>query len=205
MDTDLLTERLHLLADGAPLPGTPPADDLRRGRRRLRARRVAATGGATALAAALAGVALGTVPGEQAREPAPRPAERSVADRPAPRAAQDSLAERVEALADGGDDGDKGVIRLDHLRYVSDTLRDRVAGPVGWLSVGTATSWRSVGADRCPAGWTCEAARVRAADRARWAWSGTVRQLAVAFDGTVHVFTLNTADERPAEVAWRTR
>lgn len=204
MDTELLTERLHQLTDAAPLPGTVPADDVRRGRRRLRTRRAAGAGGATALAAALAGVLLGTVPAERAQDPAPRPAEPTVADRPAPRTVQDSLAERVEALGVRGDGGD-GRIRLDRLQYVSDTLRARVAGPVGWLSVGTAASWRSVGADRCPDGWTCEAARVRGADRARWAESGTVRQLAVAFDDTVHVFTLNTEEERPAEVAWATR
>lgn len=205
MDTELLSERLHLLADDAPLPGTPAADDVRRGRRRLRARRLAGAGGATALAAALAGVVLGTVPAEQAQDPAPQPAERTVADRPAPRAVQNSLAERVEALSDGGDGGDKAVIRLDRLQHVSDTLRTRLAGPVGWLSFETATSWRSVGADRCPNGWACEAARVRGADRARWAESGTVHQLAVAFAGTIHVFTFNTEDERPAEVAWSTR
>lgn len=205
MDTDLLGERLHLLTDDAPLPGTAPADDVRRGRRRLRARRLAVAGGATALAAALAGVVLGTVPAERAQDPAPQPADRTVADRPSSRTAEGALAERVEALSDGGDGGDGAVIRLDRLQQVSDAIGARVAGPVGWLSVGTAASWRSLGADRCPTGWTCETARVRGADRARWAESGTVRQLAVAFDGTVHVFTLNAEDARPAEVAWSTR
>lgn len=204
MDTELLTERLHLLADDAPLPGTPPGDDLRRGRRHLRGRRLAVAGGA-ALAAALGGAVLGAAPGEQAHDPAPQPAEQTVADRPVPGTAQESLADRVDSLRADSGGGDQGAIRLDHLRHVSDALQDRVSGHVGWLSVGTSSSWRAVGADRCPTGWTCESARVRGADRARWAESGTVLQLAVAFDGTIHVFTLNTEDERPAEVAWATR
>lgn len=195
-----LTEQLHRLAEEVAVPPGGADGDVARGRARLRRRRTTLAGGALVVACAgglaWSAVDLGTTP--------TRPEAPSVAS-PAPAA---DRARDLEALVNDLARGTRSredqlsSITLRQLRAVTDALRERVSGPIGWLSVGAFDSWHRSGADTCPPGWTCAAARVRGADRARWAEAGTVHQLAVDLDGSVHVFTLNGADERPAEVAW---
>jgi WD40 repeat protein len=57
-----LVERLHALAEGFEMPGTLPADDIRRGRRRVRRAR-AIVAGAAAVAVITAGAVMATITG----------------------------------------------------------------------------------------------------------------------------------------------
>lgn len=195
-----LTEQLHRLADGIEAPPGGGADDLARGRARLRRRRTTIAGGALAVVVA-AGAAWSAV---GADGPAPVADAPDLAPAGPPADLPDRLQERIDALADGSRsrEDELPAITVRQLRWVTDVLMDRVSGPLGWLSVGTYDTWAASGADGCPQGWACEDARVRGADRARWAEAGTVHQLAVEIAGTVHLFTLDGADERPTELAW---
>lgn len=195
-----LTEQIHRLAEGLEAPPGDADGDLVRGRARLRRRRTTLAGGVltVALAGGLAWSALDT-------DSAPPVAGEPATIQPgAPADLRDDLEARVRELAapTRSREDELPAITVRQLRWITDALVDRVSGPLGWLSVGTSDSWQASGAEACPRGWTCEDAQVRGADRARWAEAGTVHQLAVEVDGHVHLFTLNGADERPAEVAW---
>lgn len=200
MNDTVLDERIHALAAAIPAPVVPAYDDLLRGRRLRQRRRRAgiAAGSVAAAAVVVAGVALGAAPSDRAADPEPRPLQPAAA-LPVPEARDGALVQQLDRLG-----GEEGSITVRELRAVADALVDRISGHLGWLSVGAADSWQATGADTCPAGWTCEDAAVRGADRARWAESGTVHQLVVDLDGRVSLFTVNQADARPSDVAWAT-
>lgn len=200
MDTDLLTERLHLLADAAPLPATSVADDVRRGRRRLGSRRLAATGGAAAVAV-VAAMALGGAVAERAEDAVPPPARPPVADAPAPRTGDESL-DLGGLLRQGTGEA---IFTLDEIQRFTDAVRARYPER-GWrYSAAASTDWAATGAGSCPAGWTCGDLGVRGAAHARWAESGEVRQAAVDFGGNVIVVTLSTEDTPLEDLAWAVR
>jgi hypothetical protein len=80
-DDHLLAEGLHRLGSTAPVPSAQPSEDVRRGRRRVRRNRLAATAG-TVLAVGiigLAGVALRPVVADRATDPAGSPTATSTA------------------------------------------------------------------------------------------------------------------------------
>lgn len=80
-DDHLLAEGLHRLGSAAPVPSAQPPEDVRRGRRRVRRNRIAATAG-TVLAVGiigLAGVALRPVVADRATDPAGSPTATSTA------------------------------------------------------------------------------------------------------------------------------
>lgn len=203
-----LTDELHRFAEGIDDPAGAIEGDLARGRARLRRRRTALAGGAAAVALA-GGLVWSAVDTDRAPSVAVAPdlAPLDVAPAGPPAQVVSDLEARIRDLAGrtGTREDELPAITLNQLQAVTDALQERVPGPLGWLSVGTFDSWRAAGAGTCPQGWACEDARVRGAYRARWAESGAVHQLAVDFGGGIHLFTLNGADERPAEVAWGER
>lgn len=197
MDTDLLAERLHLLADDAPLPSTAAGDDVRRGRRRLAARRLAAVAGAGAVATA-AVAALGVAPAERAEDAAAPPAAPGVANVPALPAGPERL-DLSGLLRDGPGEA---LFTLAEVERFSDAIRGRYPERGYRYAAATSTDWAATGAGTCPAGWTCGDLRVGGATHARWAESGEVRQAAVDFGGDVIVVTLSTEDSPPDDLAW---
>ncbi|GAA4809776.1 hypothetical protein ACFQ0K_14675 [Nocardioides caeni] len=206
-----LTERIHQLAEELPAPPWGVAGDLARGRARLRRRRTTLAGGALALAVA-GGAAWTAVVGDGTGTPPVTSQDRAPAapaDLPAdlPADVPADLDARIQDLAVRPRTREEQLpaITVRQLQDIADVLMSRVQGPVGWLSVSVSDGWRASGADTCPQGWACEDARVRGADRARWAEAGTVHQLAVEVDGNVHVFTLDSEDQRPSAVAWDDR
>jgi hypothetical protein len=205
IDTDLAARLAHL-TDAAPVPAVPTADDVRRGRGRLRRRRLAraGAGGTTLAVAAVTGLALGVPAGQQAAAPAPGPASQAAppvqpqAPHSAPR---DEVAAKVEALA--RTPGDAGVT-LAQMLAMSEVLDDDLGGgQTMHLSIGTPDSWQEAGADRCAAGWDCRDVDVADASRAKVASAGATSQVIAEFPQGIAVLSFTTADAFPATLAFR--
>jgi hypothetical protein len=202
-----LAGRLHDLAEGVALPRATPEDDVRRGRGRLRRNRALGVAGSAATLAVLAGAGFAVAGPPTADRAVTPPAVTSPAERPAAKGEQQPrLTDEIAGLAaDQPAKGGRDAFTLAEMAAMSEVFEDRLpAGGVQWLGIGRATSWRSSGATDCPAGWTCEDVAVRGAPRARWASSGPVRQLVADLPSGVLVLSVNAADERPAELAYRT-
>lgn len=208
LEDRLLTEQLHRIAGGAPVPATPVSDDVRRGRGRVRRRRAVATVGSAAAVVALAAGGFALTGGDSVDDR--RTDEPPVADVPeAPakelegsRADQLELIQQVDALTGG--DGER-FFTLASLNAAVAVVLDRMDGdPVRWTSAARATSWHAAGADECPSGWSCDPLTVKGVTRARWAESGTVRQVVLETSGDVLVVTINSVDERPTDLAFNT-
>lgn len=189
MDTDLLTERLHHLGDAAPVPPTAPADDVRRGRRRLRRNRVLAVAGTATAVAALAGVGF-AVTGSTSTT-ADRAAAPPAAGQPAPEGDTDEA--RLAGVLVGEVVESGGEYRIAYLLATAAVIEKEMGDrPWATLGVGEAPSWKASGAPDCPAGWTCEAADVKGASRAKLATDGTVSQVVAKFPKQVLVLSLST-------------
>lgn len=206
LEERLLADHLHRVADRAPVPTTPVADDVRRGRGRLRRRRALVAAGSAAVVALTAGGFALVGGGTEQRSAEPPVADGPVeggleAGVPDGVPAREPLVRQLESLRDEGDPA----ITLAELSAMTEVLQDRLRGDrVLWFRVGRGTSWDAVGGDVCPSGWTCEDVTVDGASRAVFARSGTVRQLVVELPGDAVVLTFNTVDERPTELAYRT-
>ncbi|WP_436700212.1 hypothetical protein [Nocardioides sp. BYT-33-1] len=208
IDTDLAARLAHL-TDAAPVPAVPTADDVRRGRGRLRRRRLAraGAGGTTLAVAAVTGLALGVPGGQQAAAPAPGPAAQVAppvqpqapqAPRSAPR---DAVAAKAPDLARAP--GDAGVT-LAQMLAMSEVLDDDLGGgQTMHLSIGTPDSWQEAGADRCAAGWDCRDVDVADASRAKVASAGATSQVIAEFPQGIAVLSFTTADAFPATLAFR--
>ncbi|MFC5728674.1 MULTISPECIES: hypothetical protein [Nocardioides] len=209
MDTDLLTERLHHLCDAAPVPPTAPADDVRRGRRRLRRNRVLAIAGTATAVAVLAGAGFAAT---GSTSTADRTAEPPVAGQPVPERSvpqgeidEAQLAEILTGLAEQAEAEAGASLTLDKLQAMVDVVKANPSNPtMRRVAIDGARSWRSAGAAGCPANWTCKDVAVEGASRARWAASGAVWQLVVDFPSGVVILTGNAASERAADLAYRT-
>lgn len=203
-DTDLLTDRLHHLGDRAPVPDVPTTDDLRRGRGRLRRRRLAAVAGTAAVAVTAGGVALAAGTGA---DPHTRvdPATAPVAQQPsAPRAAPDPVAQpgKAPSVRIGGVKVGAQASRattLQDLLALSSALEQTEGKRVyGLLAIGQADTWAAARANTCPTGWTCTPIDVEGAQRARRATDGTTTQAVAQFPSGVAILTLTDADHFPA-------
>ena len=173
-----IDERLAALAEHAPVPHAPVTADVRRGRQRLRTRRLAATG-AVAAAAVVAGLAWGG--------PAGDPDDRRAVDRPP--AAEPWSAGVVDGLvreADG--DGDGTVDASEMIALAQRSRPGRTGGTV--FRFDTGTQWTAVVGRPCPAGWTCAPASLPGADDAAVAMSDDFTQVAAAYGDDVYVVTL---------------
>ncbi len=214
LDERLLTERLHRLAahpGPADLAGLAahPADDVRRGRTRLRRTRWAAAGGATAAVAALStGVlalagtgGLGTTtpdreaPAPVAAPPAPREQPRLPQEVRVPEAAQGGLAAALREAPGARDDW------ADDLAAMGAVLDGQVVD-VMQLGIGDLPSWQGAGVADCPDTWTCDDVQVAGASKARSATRGPVTQLVAEFPEHVLTVAVSTGDFG-AGFAWR--
>ncbi|MCR1786530.1 hypothetical protein KVF89_28610 [Nocardioides carbamazepini] len=207
IDTDLAA-RLYHLSDGAPVPTVATADDVRRGRGRLRRRRLArvGAGGTTLAVATVTGLALG-VPGTQQAAPAPTAQQPPAVQAPqqAPRqvpqqAPGEAVAAKVEALARTQG---HAVVRLDQLLAMSSVLEDDFGRETTQLAIGASVTWQGAGADECPAGWDCRDADVADASRAKVASDDTTTQVIAEFPQGVVILSFTTADAFPADLAYR--
>ncbi|WP_418057974.1 hypothetical protein [Pimelobacter simplex] len=203
-DTDLLTDRLHHLSDRAPVPPVAPAEDVRRGRGRLRRRRLAAVAGTAAVAVTIGGVALtGGGPGAVTSVDPAAPA--APAAPVAPPAAQD-LRSLVDELRVGG--VRSGEVGPDDLTVVDLSALAAVIESVHGIeryrhvAIAHAPSWRWAGATDCAAGWTCEPLAIDGARRARTATDGTTSQVVAQFPRSVVIISFSDADDFPAELAY---
>lgn len=179
-----IDERLAALAQHAPLPGAAVADDVRRGRQRLRTRRLATTGGA-AVAAVVAGLAWGGTTSEPADR---RAVDRTPATGQAP-VTDPTLAKVVDGLArTADDDGDGTVDATEMIALAQRSRPGRRGGTVFRFDSGT--RWAAVVGRPCPAGWTCGPATLPGADRAAVAVSADFTQVAAAYGDDVYVITL---------------
>lgn len=182
-----IDERLAALGEEAPVPDAPVAADVRRGRRRLRTRRLAATGG-VAGAAVVAGVAWGAT--------VSAPADRHAVDLPPtshPRTTQPALAGVVDGLARAADDdGDGTVDASEMIALAQRSQPGRTGGSV--FRFDTGTQWSAVVGGPCPSGWTCGQASLPGADRSAVAVSDDFTQVAAAYGDDVYVITLLERD-----------
>lgn len=182
-----IDERLAALAQHAPLPGAALADDVRRGRKRLRARRLAATGGVAA-AAVVAGLAWSG--------PTSEPAERRAVEQPP--ATEPALAAVVDGLARAADDDGDGTVEAGEMIALAQRSQPgRKGGTV--FRFDTGTRWAAVVGRPCPAGWTCGPATLSGADRAAVAVSRDFTQVAAAYGDDVYVITLLERDSLTLE------
>lgn len=173
-----IDERLAALAEHAPVPHAPVTADVRRGRQRLRTRRLAAAG-ATATAAVVAGLAWGGTAGE--------PADRRAVDRPP--AAAPLLGDVVDGLARAADgDGDGTVDASEMIALAQESRPGRGGGTV--FRFDTGTQWSAVVGRPCPADWTCAPATLPGADDAAVAVSDDFTQVAAEYGDAVYVITL---------------
>ncbi|NHA00474.1 hypothetical protein G5V59_11725 [Nocardioides sp. W3-2-3] len=182
-----IEERLAALAQDAPLPGGAVADDVRRGRQRLRARRLAVTGGVVA-AAVVAGLAWSG--------PASEPADRQAVEPPP--ATKPALAAVVDGLTRAADDdGDGSVDASEMIALAQRSQPGRKGGTV--FRFDTGTQWATVVGRPCPPGWTCGPATLPGADRAAVAVSRDFTQVAAAYGDDVYVITLLERDSLTLE------
>lgn len=202
MDTELLTERLHLLADEAPLPGTSPADDIARGRTRVRRRRTAIAGAMVATCAATGVV--WTVAGEgpgRAADPAPPVAGTGPADR----RAGDELADRVVELGEqpGSREWELLAIPEDAVRATVAVLQQH-ADPSMYriLALGAGEDWADLVPGACPAQWTCSPVTVDGAGQAMLAETDDVVQVAAKFAEGSIVVTIAADDVHDVALAY---
>lgn len=209
-DTDLLTDRLHHLADLAPVPQVPATHDVRRGRGRLRRRRLAGVAGVAVLAVA-GGVALGAggAPGPTtAADPASRSGDPSL---PPPEGTSSdgirlegvhvgTLVDELSRLS-----GERS--RDDEVRALARVLQMVAEGQdYRRIAIGVADSWRAAGAAGCRTGWTCTSVDAvgDGIRRARQATDGTTTQVAVQLRDEVVVVSFTDADALPAGLPYRT-
>ncbi|MDQ6523663.1 hypothetical protein RB608_08645 [Nocardioides sp. LHD-245] len=205
IDTELAA-RLYHLTDGAPVPVVPTVDDVRRGRGRLRRRRLArvGAGGTTLAVATVTGLALG-VPGTQHAAPAPIAQQPPVAQapRPAPQQAPgEAVAAEVQDLARSAPGG--AGVTLAQMLAMTDVLDDDLGGgQTMHVGIGTPTSWQDARADQCPAGWDCRDVDVADASRAKVATKDVTTQVIAEFPEGIAVLSFTGADEFPADLAFR--
>lgn len=201
MDTDLLTERLHLLAEHAPLPGTTPADDLARGRRRNRRRRTAVAAGMVAACTATGVVwtAAGDGAGHAA-DPAPPVAGNGPAE-----AAGDDLADRAVVLGEqpGSTEWERLAIPEAALRATVAVLQQH-ADPSSYriLALGAGRDWADLVPAACPAAWTCSPVAVDGAGQAMLAETDDVAQVAAEFPEGSVVVTIAADDLHDVDLAY---
>lgn len=204
IDTDLAA-RLYHLTDGAPVPVVPTAEDVRRGRGRLRRRRLARVGASstTLAAATVTGLALGVPGGQQAAAPAPDPVVQEAPAAQAPQAApRDAVAAEVQDLARSAPGG--AGVTLAQMLAMTDVLDDDLGGGrTMHLSIGTPASWQGAGADQCAAGWDCRDVDVADASRAKVAAKDATTQVIAEFPDGIAVLSFTGADEFPADLAFR--
>ncbi|HVK28969.1 MAG TPA: hypothetical protein VM575_11550 [Nocardioides sp.] len=201
MDTELLTERLHLLAEDAPLPGTAAAHDIARGRRRARRRRTAITTGVVA-ACAVAGVAW-TAAGDgagHAADPAPPVAGNGPAE-----SAGDELADRVVVLGEqpGSPEWERLAIPEASVRATVAVLQQH-ADPSSYriLALGAGRAWADLVPGTCPAAWTCSPVAVDGAAQAMLAETDDVVQVAAEFPEGSIVVTIAADDVHDVDLAY---
>lgn len=194
-DTDLLTDRLHHLGERAPVPDVAATDDVRRGRGRLRRRRLAGVAGSAALAVTVGGVALAVGTGA---DPVTRvdPATPPVAQQPAaPR--EQGPPVRIGGVKVGAQ-ASRATTLQDLLALSSALERTEGKRVYGLLAIGQADTWAAARANACPTGWTCTPIDVEGAQRARRATDGTTTQAVAQFPSGVAILTLTDAAHFPA-------
>ena len=201
MDTDLLAERLHLLAEHAPRPGTIPADDVARGRRRHRRRRTTVAAGMVAACAATGVVwtAAGDGAGHAA-DPAPPVAGNGPAE-----AAGDDLADRVIGLGErpGSREWERFAIPEDAWRATVAVLEQHADSSMyRILALRTGRDWSELVPASCPAAWSCTPVTVDGAGQAMLAEADGVAQVAAEFPEGSVVVTIAADDVHDIDLAY---
>lgn len=129
-DSDLV-ERLHAVAGGFQMPPTPPADDVSRGRRRVRRNRAVVVGAAVAAVTVIIGVTA-TVGGQDRVEPAP-------VEQPNRPPNSEGIFANIQGwiVYSGGREGIWAVNPSGPLDQEPKLVTDRTGEPLGWSSDGT--------------------------------------------------------------------